>query len=137
MLVMLGGVLASQVTVDSAWVDGRPEVAIATDSVQVSIEEFCDAQGRLIRFAGGDLLRVTPNPAGSELVIEYTIAARGRSTLGIYDLGGRVVAGILDRECEPGAASATLDVRQLSEGAYLVVLRSGRFVHVKELRVVR
>jgi subtilisin family serine protease len=61
--------------------------------------------------AGGPLVTAlmqnAPNPFRDDTDVRFTLAARGRVTLEVFDVGGRRLATLADREFEPGAHSVT------------------------------
>jgi FlgD Ig-like domain len=66
-----------------------------------------------------------PNPFNPRTTVEYTQSVRGRGALRIYDMRGRLVATLADRELEPGVYRAGWDGtdregRRLSSGVYFV-----------------
>jgi photosystem II stability/assembly factor-like uncharacterized protein len=133
--VLLGSVVAADVFADSARAPGHPEVLIASDSANVSIEEFCNASGRLITFGGAVMVKASPNPVRDAVTIEYTLPANAPVLLAIYDAGGRAVATIVDGELDAGAYAITLDTRELAAGTYYCRLSAGRFEDSAVIRV--
>ena len=133
--VLLGRVLVGDVFADSAFVLGRPNIRIASDSASVSIAEFCDADGRLITFGGDLLVRATPNPASSHVLLEYNVPARGPTRLILYDAAGRAITALADADLEPGRYTAELDTRSLTSGTYYCVLTAGVFTSATIIRV--
>jgi hypothetical protein len=57
--------------------------------------------------AGG--LTIHPNPCNPRATIGYSVPAVGHLNLAVYDLAGRLVATLVDDECEPGCHEATWD----------------------------
>ncbi len=78
--------------------------------------------GKVLRFGmelkGGNVL------TGS-CVIQYTIPQASRVKLGVYDVSGRKVLTLVDREAKPGIYRRTLDVSSLSSGIYFIYLEAG------------
>ena len=71
-----------------------------------------------------------PNPVVTSVtnttMINYTLAEESTVTLKVFDLQGREVAVLKDREKqEAGEHSASLDVSSLSAGTYVYRLTSG------------
>jgi FlgD Ig-like domain len=48
------------------------------------------------------LMQNAPNPFRATTDVRFTLATRGTVSLEVFDLGGRHVATIADREFEPG-----------------------------------
>lgn len=125
--VLLGDALTSIVAIDSSGIQSHPEIAVTGDSMRFSVDEFCDASGRLVSFGLPIGIKAIPNPvnAGSEL--EYTVPALERVRISLYDAVGREVARLVDGERRPGRYVLKLDVADLPTGAYQCILLAGRF----------
>lgn len=134
-MVLLGKVLASDVLVDSARVPGRPEIVVVSDSANVSIEEFCDASGRRIAFAGSLLVKASPNPATDALTLEYNLPASGPTRLMIFDAGGAAIVTIVDGVLDAGGYAVTIETRALAAGTYFCRLTAGRFESTAVVRI--
>jgi hypothetical protein len=70
-----------------------------------------------------------PNPSRGSTSLRYSIPRAGRIRLGIYDVGGRQIRGLLDREQPAGVAEAVWDGSddhgaRVSQGVYFVRLAS-------------
>ena len=63
-----------------------------------------------------------PNPFDSTTTVSFTLDRPARARLRLYDLAGREVLSILDRDLGQGSHEATLDGSRLPTGTYLVVL---------------
>ncbi len=75
-------------------------------------------------------LSVSPNPFNPATTIEYALAERGKVTIRIVDVAGRVVRTLLDCEAGPGPAElvwdGTTDAREhAASGVYFVVMEVG------------
>jgi subtilisin family serine protease len=71
---------------------------------------------------------IRPNPFNPRATIDFTIAERGRASLGIYDLSGRLVRVLVDGPVESGTGAVVWDGRdlaghQLPSGTYFYRLR--------------
>ncbi len=67
--------------------------------VPIGIEEPASAP----RFVNA-LYQAQPNPANPSATIRYTIAEKGRVSLRIFDVGGRLVRTLVDQVQEPAEA---------------------------------
>jgi len=81
-----------------------------------------------------------PNPAPQSPVIRYSISARGRVRLKIYDVGGRLVRTLVDQVQEPSAAGyevmwdgSTNAGARASSGVYFYELDSPGFAATRKL----
>jgi len=76
------------------------------------------------------LSQARPNPFNPRTTIEYGIAAPGHVTLRVYDLAGRVVRTLVDRDVEPGEHKVVWDGttdtgRRAASAVYFVRLETG------------
>ncbi len=67
----------------------------------------------------------TPNPFNPETTLRFNLPQAGQATLKVYDLAGRTVATLFDRELPTGWHTAQFDGSQAASGVYLAVLESG------------
>jgi hypothetical protein len=65
-----------------------------------------------------------PNPFNPFTVIGYQLPAAGRVTLRVYDLLGREVATLVDREMEAGRYEAGWDATGCASGVYFYTLNA-------------
>jgi hypothetical protein len=83
------------------------------------------------------LLRAYPNPSRGAVVIPYQLAERGPVTLEVYDLLGRRVAVLVDREQDGGRYDVAWTAPEAASGVYVYRLRAGDFTASGKLLVVR
>ena len=88
---------------------------------------------------GKSLLRAHPNPFNSQTTIRYVVPTAGRVTLRVYDVQGRQVRTLVDRDGIPGQYTARWDGlddsgRAAASGVYILRLRSAD--HVETARAV-
>ena len=67
-------------------------------------------------------LKNSPEPFNPETVFRFDLPQNGRVELQIYDLSGRLVATLLDRELEAGAYHQAWDATGMPSGVYLAKL---------------
>ncbi len=70
------------------------------------------------------LYRNYPNPFNSFTVIPFEVGHSGHYTLKIYDVGGRLVNTVLDKNLTPGNYSVRFKANNLSSGTYFISLES-------------
>jgi hypothetical protein len=80
-------------------------------------------------------LSLTPNPASSSVVVDYTLAGPAQTLLLIYDEIGNTVKGIVNGPRGAGQNETTVPLDDLRNGHYFVRLASGGDVVTKELIV--
>ncbi len=88
------------------------------------------------------LRSIYPNPFNPIARIAFDVSERSRVTLAIYDVSGRSVAVLADREMEPGRYEAvwngrTGTGRTAASGIYFCRLVAGRTVETKKMVLLR
>ena len=78
-----------------------------------------------------------PNPAASQATIEYALPDDASVTIELYDVLGRRVAQVVNREQRAGVHRVQVDVEDLSAGVYFYRMRAGDFTDTRRLTVVR
>jgi len=83
-----------------------------------------------------------PNPFGPETTMSYTLAEPGRVTLAVYDLGGRLVATLVDGMKPAGTFETTWNRtdrrgRDVAAGVYFVRLSCENSIDARKLVVVK
>jgi hypothetical protein len=128
--------MESMVRYDSIGALDRSDVFFTTDSARFAINEFCDAQGRLIRFDSLLTFSSKPNPAARITSFNYTLPAVVHTQLSVYDASGSEVARLVDGAQNPGYYIIPFDASSLASGTYYCVLTAGRFTKTLTLRLV-
>lgn len=88
------------------------------------------------------LLPGSPNPVRSRLDVPYTLAARSAVRIDVFDILGRRVRRLVDREQAPGAHRAVWDVRTdggrpAASGVYFLRMQAGDYRSTQKLVVIR
>lgn len=78
-----------------------------------------------------------PNPFNPRTTIAFATAAAGRVTLRVFDLAGREVRVLVDRELPAGAHTTVFDAPELPSGVYLYRLTAGSFSQVRKLALLK
>lgn len=78
-----------------------------------------------------------PNPANSETSIEFTIAENSDIQLAIYDLTGKNVMTIINGAIASGSYAKRIDVSNLANGYYNIVMNINGMTITRQLRIVR
>ncbi len=133
LIAALGDTAATALRIDSIEWPGAP-VRVSTTDGEVRITT---RGGWKLYQPGGvlALLSPIPNPASGLTDIIYETIEQGRTRVDLIDLGGRLVASLVDTEQKPGRRRVTLDAAGLASGAYFLVLQtpSGRIVRVMQV----
>ncbi|TET45152.1 T9SS type A sorting domain-containing protein [candidate division TA06 bacterium] len=88
------------------------------------------------------LLQNRPNPFFGQTMIRYEIPTRRDVSLRIYDVSGRLVRTLVDKEEEAGIRIARWDARDetgspVPSGVYLYRLKAGEFISTRKLVLLR
>ncbi len=78
-----------------------------------------------------------PNPTRAVSTIRFNVVRGGAVRLAVYDLRGRLVETLVDRELGAGTHEAQWNASSLSAGTYLYRLQVGSDVAVRRATVVR
>lgn len=126
MVVAIGDARLTPITVDTiVWVDG--DVTSTTLDGLFTVDSLCIIGGdRLVRGDGSfGLKQARPNPFNPSSEISFEINEWGATSLGIYDLYGRLVTTLIDREhLAAGTHTRTWNATAWPSGLYRAVLTS-------------
>jgi len=78
-----------------------------------------------------------PNPFRTATTIPFRIAEPGHVTLSVYDVLGREVARLIDREMAAGAYEVQWSAPQLASGTYFYRVEAGDFRATRRVSIVR
>ena len=82
-------------------------------------------------------LKVIPNPVHSTAHISFSVSTPGKFTLQLYDMNGRLVNRIADKQFNEGIHQITFDTKELKAGIYLLRLQSNKSVETKKIVVMK
>jgi phosphatidylserine/phosphatidylglycerophosphate/cardiolipin synthase-like enzyme len=74
-----------------------------------------------------------PNPFNPSTAFSFSVKHAGMVTLKIYDVVGREVATLVNREMAAGSYRAEWNASNLSSGVYFYQLRAGEFISTKKM----
>jgi Dockerin type I domain/Secretion system C-terminal sorting domain len=78
-----------------------------------------------------------PNPFNPATTIKFSLPHAGHVTLKVFDLVGREIATLVDKELTAGRYDAHWDATSVESGVYFYQLRAGEFVETKRLVLVK
>jgi len=78
-----------------------------------------------------------PNPFNPSTTIQFALKDFGHAKLKIYDILGREVATLIDKEMQPGYYKVQFQDPNLATGVYFYRLESGDFVAIKKMLMVK
>ena len=77
------------------------------------------------KIADTELMTAYPNPAGSEITLEFSPTKEGNATINLYSLNGQQVAQLFDEPAQSGEFyTRTVSVAHLPAGMYIVTLQT-------------
>ncbi|GAB6283407.1 MAG: hypothetical protein STSR0008_21730 [Ignavibacterium sp.] len=78
-----------------------------------------------------------PNPFNPSTVINYQLPVNSRVVLKVYDVIGKEVATLINKEQEAGYHTAQFSGKGLSSGMYFYKIEAGNFVQVKKMILLK
>jgi len=87
--------------------------------------------------SGFSLQQNYPNPFNPVTNIKFSIPKAGIVTLKIYDIAGKEVAQLVNRNLNPGTFNFDFDASSLSSGVYFYRINADGFTDVKKMMLVK
>lgn len=84
-----------------------------------------------------DLKQNYPNPFNPSTTINYSISENAKVNITVYDLLGREVAKLVDKEQLAGNYSIRFDAQSLSSGVYIYRIQAGGFEKTRKAVLVK
>ncbi len=78
-----------------------------------------------------------PNPFNPVTTIKFAVPERARVEVKVYDVAGREVKTLVDRDMEPGHHAAVLDASGLPSGVYFARMVAGRYVETRKMVLLK
>ncbi|KUG25627.1 hypothetical protein ASZ90_004547 [hydrocarbon metagenome] len=78
-----------------------------------------------------------PNPFNPSTNIEFSLPQNQKVTLKVYDILGRLVSTLVDRELNAGNHKVTFNASNISSGVYFYTINAGEFNATKKLILLR
>ena len=79
-----------------------------------------------------------PNPFNATTSIQFTTQeARYASSLKIYDVNGRLLETLLDKQLSPGKHTVHWIAEEVSSGVYFVILTSGEYSQSQKIILIK
>jgi hypothetical protein len=130
----------AQYTASEAWIESPNYMAIVgfwNSSIFNGIEEDRD-----IISLDFSLYQNYPNPVTSGTYIEYSLPITTKVTLKIYDVMGRNIRNLVDRNQNPGSYKIYWDStnrygEKVSAGIYFYQMKAGEFSETKKMIIMR
>jgi len=81
--------------------------------------------------------KVYPNPFNPKTSISFSVVESGKTTIKIYDIGGRLVQTLLNDNIEAGYHHLNWHPTQISSGLYFVELQSGQQRDIQKITLLK
>jgi len=78
-----------------------------------------------------------PNPFNLTTTIEFDIPERTNVKLVVYDILGREVETLIDKELEPGKYKINFTATNLPSGVYFYTLRTPKFTKTNKMLLIK
>jgi len=78
-----------------------------------------------------------PNPFNSKTTIEFEIPEKAHVNLTIYDILGREIETLVDKELEPGKYKVNFDAGNLPSGIYLYTLKTPKLTKTNKMLLIK
>jgi hypothetical protein len=78
-----------------------------------------------------------PNPFNPYTTIEFALPSKSRVRLSVYDVAGRLVATLVDKEMDPGVHAVEWDVGSLPSGIYFYRIRARHFSQSRKMVLLK
>ena len=78
-----------------------------------------------------------PNPFNPMTTLEFALPQRAHVTLKVFDLLGREVSTLVDKELGPGEYTIVFDAEDLPSGVYFYRIEAEEFVRTKKLILLK
>jgi predicted outer membrane repeat protein len=124
--------------VDTFGVEGHLGEIVQVTPGWVGVDEGLATTGLVASFSPN-----VPNPFGSQTALSYTVPEPGaRVTIAIYDVGGRLVRTLIDREDAAGTyhlvwGGRSPDGRAVASGVYFCRVSIGNWSETRKMVIVR
>jgi len=78
-----------------------------------------------------------PNPFNPSTKITYSIAEPGLVSIKVFDILGRQIADLVNKQQSAGTYTVDFDAKNLSAGVYLYKIESGSFQATKKMILLK
>jgi hypothetical protein len=117
---------------------GEPEAWAASEAAEWGEGAAPETASAGADLPGVDVLHAAhPNPFRGRVVLRYELPEASAVRLAVYDLLGREVAVLVDKEVEVGRHEAAFDGRGLAAGVYVVQMAAGERAFTRRLTLLR
>jgi len=102
-----------------------------------------DSEGSVVEGFGGNqsmsfaLNPPHPNPFNQRVALDFALPSAAPVKLTVYDIQGREVEKLVEREMSPGYHEITWDAEGISSGVYFAVLNAGEYTQTQKMVLMK
>ena len=105
--------------------------------ILIGDSEYIDNERKLLIPKSISLNQNYPNPFNPSTTIEYSIPEKSIVELKVFDLLGKEISTLVNREMSPGKYELLFDASELTSGVYFYKLRIGNFIDTKKMMFLK
>jgi len=118
------------ITPNNAWGWGKVNAYAALRKIVVAV-----AEGKMPK--SYSLYQNYPNPFNPKTTIEFETPERTNVTLVVYDVLGREIEKLVQKELEPGRYKVNFDAKGLPGGVYFYTLKTSKSAQTKKMLLIK
>ena len=80
---------------------------------------------------------VYPNPFNPSTRIEFAIPEDSKVSLEVYDINGRFISSLVERDMQAGYHQVVWNASDKSSGVYFVKFQAGSFVKTQKIMLIK
>jgi hypothetical protein len=88
-----------------------------------------------------ELLQSYPNPFNPSTTIKFSLQKKEHTTLKVFDVMGKEITTLIDKEMNQGTHSVIFDLKvlpiELSSGLYFYTLKAGTYIETKKMMLLK
>ncbi len=98
---------------------------------------YTEISSEIVPIESFNLMQNYPNPFNDQTTIEFEVPFPSKISLKVYDILGREIATLFNKEFERGLYSTRLNANDLSTGVYFYELISQHYRSIKKMIIVK
>ena len=108
-----------------------------TDTMKVIVSPFVGIYENIINSFTFNLYQNYPNPFNPITKIKYSIPNQSSVTIKVYDILGREIETLINKEEKAGNYEINWNASKLSSGVYFYQLKAGEFIQTKKMLLLK